>query len=411
MALPSQSEPKPITQCPFDHQSLPFPKTGAKPTEASPKPLVQDEAGDWHIYSFELARALLRADDTRQAGFQAERLEKLPKTMRDPVIFQEGDAHRSQRVKTARFFTPKTTDESYRQFMETFVEEVLTPLKNNKQGDLSEISMQLAVKVAAEVVGLTHSRRAGMSRRIEAFMRQPAESSSRLAQLMGYLSNQWQLANFFFTDIQPAITVRCQQPRENVISHTLAEGYSPLEILTECVTYAAAGMVTTREFISVAAWHLLEHDGLKAYYLAAPQEKRYKLLHELLRLEPVVGALIRKVEQDITLSSDCAQMTIPAGSRVTIHTRDVNMDSAVVGSDPERACPIRPLPRSVPDAVMSFGDGHHRCPGAYIAIQESDIFLTRLLAIEGLHIVHPPEVSWNELVKGYELRNFIVALK
>ncbi len=294
--------------------------------------------------------------------------------------------------------------------MEDFSDEVLAPLKQRKQGDLSEISMQLAVKVAAEVVGLTHSRRSGMSRRIEAFLNQPAESSSSLLQLWGFLRNQGHLANFFFSDVQPAIRVRRKNPKADVISHTLAEGYSPLEILTECVTYAAAGMVTTREFICVAAWHLLENPDLKLYYLSAPQEKRYKVLHELLRLEPVVAVLRRTTLQDITLSLGDKHYGIPAGSQVAIHNYYVNTDTTVVGTDPDRACPARTLPRGVPEAVMSFGDGHHRCPGAYIAIQESDIFLKRLLSIQGIRITQSPDLSWNELVKGYELRNFIVAL-
>ena len=59
---------------------------------------------------------------------------------------------------------------------------------------------------------------------------------------------------------------------------------------------------------------------------------------------------------------------------------------------------------------MSFGDGHHRCPGAYIAIQETDIFLTRLLALP-VTVEREPSLSWSEVTKGYELRNFRVRLE
>ena len=59
---------------------------------------------------------------------------------------------------------------------------------------------------------------------------------------------------------------------------------------------------------------------------------------------------------------------------------------------------------------MAFGDGHHHCPGSYIAIQEADIFLHRLLALDGLRIERIPDVNWNELVTGYELRRFMLAL-
>ena len=62
-------------------------------------------------------------------------------------------------------------------------------------------------------------------------------------------------------------------------------------------------------------------------------------------------------------------------------------------------------------SVISFGDGHHRCPGSYVAIQETDIFLQRLLALDTLHIVHQPSLSWNDLVRGYENRDFMVGVE
>ncbi len=62
-------------------------------------------------------------------------------------------------------------------------------------------------------------------------------------------------------------------------------------------------------------------------------------------------------------------------------------------------------------AVMSFGDGHHRCPGAYLALEETDIFLQRLLRVDGLQIAQKPSVTWNDLTQGYELRSFILAVR
>jgi cytochrome P450 len=60
---------------------------------------------------------------------------------------------------------------------------------------------------------------------------------------------------------------------------------------------------------------------------------------------------------------------------------------------------------------MGFGFGHHRCPGAYIAIQETDIFLLRLLAVDTLHLVSEPVVNYVDLIKGYEISNFRVSVK
>ena len=294
--------------------------------------------------------------------------------------------------------------------MEAFADEVLADFRRSGRADLSDLSMRMAVQVAAQVVGLTDSRRSGMNRRIEAFFDQPAQNAARFTRLRGWLKNQLSVAQFFFTDVQPAIRARRAQPREDVISHTLAEGYRPAEILTECVTFAAAGMVTTREFISVAAWHLLEHPELLKTYLEGEQKERYRILHELLRLEPVVGTLFRRVTEAVVLETDGERLTLPAGSQVALHISAANTDEAVVGDAPLAVCPDRALPRGVPEPVLSFGDGHHRCPGAYVAIQESDIFLRKLLTMPGLRVARPPDLGYNDLVQGYELRNFMVTV-
>ena len=405
--LNSETQP-PHRGCPVDHSGLSEAKTLRQKPHV--KAVEQDAEGRWHIYGYAEARAFLRAEGTRQAGFQAERTAQLTKTMRDPILYQEGEAHREQRTKTARFFTPKTTDDKYRGFMEAFADEVLADFRRSSRADLSDLSMRMAVQVAAQVVGLTDSLRPGMNRRIEAFFDQPVQNAARFTRLRGWLKNQLSVAQFFFTDVQPAIRARRAQPREDVISHTLAEGYRPTEILTECVTFAAAGMVTTREFISVAAWHLLEHPELLKTYLEGEQKERYRILHELLRLEPVVGTLFRRVTEAVVLETDGERLTLPAGSQVALHISAANTDEAVVGDAPLAVCPDRALPRGVPEPVLSFGDGHHRCPGAYVAIQESDIFLRKLLTLPGLRVARPPDLGYNDLVQGYELRNFMVTV-
>jgi hypothetical protein len=60
--------------------------------------------------------------------------------------------------------------------------------------------------------------------------------------------------------------------------------------------------------------------------------------------------------------------------------------------------------------VLSFGDGAHRCPGAFIAIQESDVFLHRLLRLS-LRLPRPPQLSFNETLNSYELRDFVIEVE
>ena len=397
------------TGCPVDHSKLSEQRT-SRETLAGRPAIEQRANGEWHIYGYAEAKTVLRSAHTRQAGFHAEEMEKLPRTMRDPILFQEGQSHREQRTKTARFFTPVRTDEAYRGFMEAFADDIIAKLERGRAADLSDLSMTLAVEVAAQVVGLTNSRIGGMSERVERFFAEPVSLDSSAGKALHFALNQLRIGKFFFADVQPAIAARRRQPREDLISHLISEGYTNAEILVECMTFAAAGMITTREFISVCAWHLLDNPELRAQYLSAPEPERYKLLHELLRLEPVVGHLHRTATADIDIVSDAQTYTVPEGAHIVLHIYGTNTDERVVGEAPERACPARALPKGVGDPVMSFGDGHHRCPGAYIAIQETDIFLQKLLSLN-VRVKRAPDLSWNELVKGYELRKFMLELQ
>jgi cytochrome P450 len=415
MQLIQDESPTPTQalQCPIDHTSHARQKTARSSQGIGPR-IAPDDAGVWQVRGFEEARAILRSSSaTRQAGFGAEMLSRVPGQRQQPILYQEGKAHQQQRKQTARFFTPKTVSSSYRQMMETLSDQMVATLRRKKRADLSQLSLTLAVRVAAQVIGLTNSRLPGLAGRLDAFFEEaPGDFKISAGRLLRLLKVNYRVASFFYLDVQPAIAARKKRPQEDVISHLLGLNYSDSEILTECVTYAAAGMVTTREFISVAAWHLLEQPTLRARYLIAQEAERQAMLGEMLRLEPVVGTLRRRAVEDISLESQGEQIVIPSGALIDLQIHGTNSDERVVRDEPLALCPGRELlGERVPTEMMSFGDGHHRCPGSYIAMQESDIFLQRLLALDGLRIVQPPSIRWSDLTTGYELRQFIVAVE
>ncbi len=394
--------------CPVDHTALNARKTARGEVSSAPA-LSTDASGVWHVRGHDQVRAILRDDATRQAGFGAEMVAKMPVTMRAPVLHMEGEPHHELRRKTARFFTPTYTDKNYRDLMERLCDQLVAGLVKRGKADLSGISMRLAVEVAAQVVGLTDSRVPGMGARISSMV----ESPNPQAGLVGFfkqLATRWNLLAFFVLDVRPAIAARRKQPREDVISHVLSEGYTEPEVLSECVTYGAAGMATTREFISAAALHFLERPKLRERFLIAGEPERHAMLGEILRLEPVVTMLERRATRDLQVESEGKTVTIPEGALIALHLDAANADEATVGACPHDLRMDRELPRGVQPAVMSFGDGQHRCPGSYIAIQETDIFLQKLLALPNLRVERAPNVGWNETVKGYELRNFILAV-
>ncbi len=409
MTLPhsSQSQAKPassLEECPVAYGG----QKGQRGLDLT-APLVEcDAQGVWHIRGFAEARAVLQSDHTKQAGFNAEMVMMSSGLSRQPVLYQEGKDHLEQRKQTARFFTPKTVTTSYQQLMEQAADRIVNQLKRKRRADLSQLSLSLAVQVAGQVVGLTNSRTAGMGGRLEAFFRLPSPNAkpvwlTRVRQIL----NTRHLLAFYWLDVVPAIEARRRQPQEDVISHLLAHDYTNREILTECVTYAAAGMVTTREFISMAAWHFLDKPALRARYLVAGDDERTAMLHEILRLEPIVAHLYRRATGEVRITSAGRPVVIPEGALIQLHVDAGNADARVTGAEPLALCPGRPLhaPRAG-QMLLSFGDGHHRCPGAYIAIQESDVFLRRLLRLKSLQVEKPPTLTWNDLTTGYDLRQF-----
>lgn len=376
----------------------------------SPQPASsRDAKGVLHIHSHELARAVLRTQNVEQSGFGAEIVRNMHSLMRLPMLFLDGEEHQKLRRGTARFFTPRACEDNYRGLIERETERLVGDFMKKGEGRLDAMSMDLAVTIAGEIVGLTEHVAPGMPTRILSFLSNPPidlPMSPRL--LWRMFTSQAKLGIFYLMDVRPSIKRRRKTPRDDVISHLIAEGYKANEILTECVLYGAAGMVTTREFITVAAIHLIENPGLRDRFLSADDEAQRALLEEVLRLDPVIGHLRRRAVAPFTLPDG---ESVETGQEFVIDVRSTNADESAVGKCPFHADPDRVMPDTKTGRpAMSFGDGRHRCPGAYVAMQESAIFLDALLRVEGLRIVGTPSVGWSNLVGGYEFHMCEIAV-
>jgi cytochrome P450 len=353
------------------------------------------------VHKFAEARAILRNPAARQAGFLADLVMRVAVT-RAPLLYQHGPEHRRQRSATARFFSPRVVTSEYRALMERTSEDLVARFRRTGRANLDDLGLDMAVTIAAEIVGLTDSDRAGMARRLGALVSGMPQGASPLAAILAFAKGQLRALNFLWRDVKPAIGVRRRRRRrrEDVISHLLDEGYTERQILTECLTYGAAGMVTTREFITMAGWHLLEDNALRARFLFGDEADRVAILEEILRLEPVVGLLFRRIE------------TAPGGrpsAVIALDVRAANSDETAIGACPHMLKPDRRTMDKVGGVGLSFGDGEHRCPGAQVALQEAAIFLDQLLRTPGIHLVQPPQIRWNGLIAGYELRGATLA--
>ena len=400
--------------CPFPHgagaNGVDERKSAAM-AAASPARAKKLANGGITIESFTLARKILRSGGTKQAGFMAELVGRATQKGAQPVLFQEGEVHQKQRTATARFFAPRIVTTRYRDLMNDLADRLIGKLQKKGRIDLSDLSLDMAVAVAADIIGLADKPLDGMAARLNSFFDQGvARKISTARKIFNSVRSNINLLGFYWLDVKPAIDRRRKTPREDVISHLISQNYTNQEILTECLTYGAAGMVTTREFIVMVAWHLLERDALRAEFLAADEAGKIEMLEEILRLEPIVGALYRRAQQDLTFEEDGKTVTIPAGTLIDLDIRAANSDPVAAGECPFQIKPDR-APAKGPVGSMSFGDGNHRCPGATVALQETAIFLDKLLRVPDLKMVKPPTMEWNTLTVGYELRDAIIAVR
>ena len=373
-----------------------------------------ERVGDtWRIASLELARQVLRSQGTSQAGFHAEQARAGLRKSRIPVLFADGPEHREQRSKIARFFAPTTVDTTYRELMDRYAGEAMAELDRTGSLDLGEATMGYSVRVAAHIVGLDGTDPDAMGKRLMKLFGDDGDPTEAprtpwrrawfaLRSVIGNLP----VATFTWRDVRPAVRARKRRRRADVISHLLDQQYTLTEIATECLTYAAAGMITTREFIAMAVWHLLDNPDLLERYKVAGRGERYAILHDILRLEPVVGLLYRRATEDIELEHHGQHYMIPAGDLITMSIKDTNVDTEVFET-PREVCPERDVPRGVRPEGAAFGDGAHRCPGHFVAIQETDVFLRELFERDITQLT-TPELFTDALIAAYRVEGLRV---
>ncbi len=350
----------------------------------------------------DLARQILRNKHSLQAGASAESLHyKNPEHA--PVFFLDGEEHFNKRRKTQRFLSPKAVTEQHYRIMEQWAKTLLDEFQRKGSARLEDISFQLAIEVVGEILGLTNSNQAARARRIQRVLYASiAQDRSGLRGVLVNLKRALHMGVFYLFDVRPAINARIREPREDAISFYLDEGYSRLSIVVECLTYGTAGMLTTREFIVMAAWYLFEDAALRERFLAGDMKEQMAILMEILRLEPVAAMVARRVHEPV---EGVADTPLPPGELYSIDIRAANVDEAMVGEcpfafDPDRAKRMRDTGR-----YLSFSDGPHNCPGWQVALHETRIFLEHLFRVPGIRLEREPDMSWNAMLGSYELRN------
>ena len=403
------------TGCPFHTEEPGSARKALKPGD-EPSGRVTKQGVMWRIGSLAAAKdVLLARNETIQAGFTAEYIPR--NAFRNhPILISDGPQHDEQRRKVARFFAPKVVASRYGALMETVVDKILDEAKRTGTITIDQVALNYTVEVTASIVGLTHAKVPALARRLEKFFRQPPLDRSKPR--LGRTNRQWMaaaanglgpIAGLLIFDVLPAVRSRTKQPRQDVISHLIEQDYNLADILVECVTYGTAGMVTTREFIAMACWHLLENPTLRQQYLVADEDERLSILAEIIRLEPPVGHLYRRITQDLTVSDRGEEHQLQTGDLIDLDIRQTNADPDAFEENPLRLCPGRDRAKGVQDVGLSFGFGAHGCPGQPLALRETDALLHRLLALD-VSMSTEPAISWDDLIEGYKVRGLTLSV-
>ena len=368
---------------------------------------LSPQAGSRVIGNFFAGREVLRSPLVRQAGATAD-MADLSKPDEISFFFLDGELHRKRRAAVAGLFAPKTIVTRHQAVMKRTMDAIVAKLKRQGSAPLDELSWQMAVDVAADIIGLTDSdSNENLARRVKAVLDSSIDRKPGLIGKLVFGARMLvRVGRFWKRDMLPAIAARRQQPMDDVISYMVKENYTKKGMIMECLSYGGAGMMTTREFIVMCAWHLFEKPALLERFLAGDEADQFAILEEVLRLEPVASLLHRR-------AAETAEGTqgghISEGELVCINLRAANTDEAIAGPCPYELDPDRAKRMKVVGPYLSFGDGPHRCPGAQVALHETRIFLDRMFRLPGIRLVSEPQISWNPYIQGYELRGAVVA--
>lgn len=366
------------------------------------------------IRGFADAREVLRSADVRQAGGNSSDV-----TFENPdhisFFFLDGEPHRKRRASVAGYFTPRAIITRYHPIINRTMAKLIAEIQATGTGVLDEMALELASNVTVEILGIDdRGNPLAMARLFHAIRREsPRPNRSALRRLFedrlfGWYSRAPRVrltAQLYNDHIAPAIEVRRSERRDDVVSYMIKEGYSKTAMITECMTYGTAGVSTTREFIGMAAWHMLDQPEVKQSFLDADEEGQFAILQEILRLEPVSGMIYRRAEGAI---AGPGGGMFESGDLVGIDIRSANLDERTVG-----ACPFafdaerRTKARNVAN-YMTFGDGPHRCPGSQVALHEGRMFLDRIMRLPGIRMAQEPVMLWNRNTQSYEIREMII---
>ena len=317
--------------------------------------LDKTEGEPRNLTEFKSALSLLVKRDVHQAMY-----ERCPSLMADVILNLEGNAHRIRK----RLLMPLYRRESARA-LEDWVTGQLLPdmdplIRAPASQDLVQLAQLSMLRVSVRLLGLPS--RCAESRLLQ--LVDTFSASATAAQSMEHedaLTQQLQNALTLFDEhyFQPHFA-RARSDAQSMtllplLKHGLEQGVlDKIDCLKEAAFFLQASLYSTANAL-VHGFHELAH-----WFAEQPNERirfieeplwAQRCVAEALRLHPASPVMVRRYQ----------------GDQLDFDLVAINQDRDVFGDDASRFDPYRRVKALRPYSGLTFGVGHHSCPGRELA--------------------------------------------
>jgi cytochrome P450 family 114 len=331
------------------------------------------------------ADVLWLSDNSRELVRRPERdrmAEQFPSAQRhrsmvvllDSLVMRNPPEHTRLRRLVSRDFTPRRVDglqERIGQICDRVLDSIVEPLLDGETIDLHHAwSIPFSLQVLSELLGVPEADRAWLAATVIHISDGIASGDENLMTVSDEKTAQ--LAGYF----QELIAQRRRQPGDDLVS-ALANGLGPGEdrladdqLFSLLWLLWLAGFESSASMIDHGVQVLLNQPG-QSYWLRGGYPESLAFADEVLRY--CVVQLFTPIPRIAAQDLEIAGVPIPAGSDLRPVVAAANRDPAMF-PDPDRFDPSRE--NAV--AGFAFGQGMHRCVGAFLARAELAIGLSRI---------------------------------
>lgn len=280
------------------------------------------------------------------------------------LLFADDPQHLRQRRLVARAFTPRAVEKLAPQIQTTIDALIDKVADRGSMEILEDLSLPLAIRTIAAIIGLPEERDADFRRWGNAIVGAFGGDVTKLEAGFGAL-------NELFAYLQSLIDgIRAGQDSTSeggilvglVSAEVEGTQLSDEEIRLVCMQLITAGFETTSTATASAVHLLCSHPDQRAAFEADPAAVA-PAVEEVLRHASPLEGLFRTTAMDTEISG----CPVPKGSKVRVVFASANRDAAQF-SDPQEFRIDRP--EAELRSHLAFGFGPHACIGAALARSE-----------------------------------------